>query len=125
MTPLVVARDLRRDYRMGEEWVRAVRGGVRDILLSNEVVGTHKLRRLAPLAHEASVALCFDAPEQVAATSRIAAEMGVTLGGLVEIEVGMQRCGVATTTAACELARHIADAPSGCSALSGQAPGSD
>ena len=31
MTPLVVARDLRRDYRMGEEWVRAVRGVSLDV----------------------------------------------------------------------------------------------
>jgi D-serine deaminase-like pyridoxal phosphate-dependent protein len=88
-----------------------VRGGVRDVLVSNEVVGAYKLRRLAALAHEATVALCFDAPDQVAAASRAAAEAGVTLGGLVEIEVGMQRCGVATPAAACDLARHIADAP--------------
>ena len=30
-----------------------VRGGVRDVLVSNEVVGVHKLRRLAALARDA------------------------------------------------------------------------
>lgn len=88
-----------------------VRGGVRDVLVSNEVVGTQKLRRLAALAHEATVALCFDAPEQVAAASQAATEAGVELGGLVEIDVGMQRCGVATPEAARKLASRIAQAP--------------
>lgn len=88
-----------------------VRGGVRDVLVSNEVVGAQKLRRLAALAHEATVALCFDGPEQVAAASRAATEAGVELGALVEIDVGMQRCGVATPEAARELALRIAQVP--------------
>jgi len=88
-----------------------VRGGVRDVMVSNEVVGMPKLRRLAALAADATVALCFDAKEQVDAASRAATEFGVTLGGLVEIDVGMQRCGVAAGNAASDLARYIADAP--------------
>src|SRR5262249_8985901 len=72
-----------------------VRGGVKDVLVSNEVVGDRKLRRLAALAQDATIALCFDSPEQVDAASRAAKELGVELGGLVEIEVGMERCGIA------------------------------
>src|SRR5215468_1535346 len=71
-----------------------VRGGVKDVLVSNQVVDERKLRRLAALADEATIALCFDAPDQVDAASRVARDFGVTLGGLVEIEVGMERCGV-------------------------------
>jgi 3-hydroxy-D-aspartate aldolase len=88
-----------------------VRGGVKDVLVSNEVVGERKLKRLAALAGDASVALCFDAPEGVDAAARVAKDFGVTLGGLVEIEVGMERCGIAPGRAAAELARRIADAP--------------
>src|SRR5205809_536248 len=88
-----------------------VRGGVRDVLVSNEVVGASKLRRLASLATDATIALCFDSVEQVDAASRAASEFGVELGGLVEIEVGMQRCGIAPGQPAAELARRIADAP--------------
>jgi len=88
-----------------------VRGGVRDVLVSNEIVGTQKLRRLAALATEATIGLCFDAPEQVAAASSAAVEFGVTLGALVEIDVGMRRCGVAPGPAARDLARRIAAAP--------------
>ncbi len=88
-----------------------VRGGVRDVLVSNQVVGMHKLRRLAALAKEATIALCFDSPDQVTAASIAASEAGVQLGGLVEIDVGMQRCGVASPDAANELAQRIHAAP--------------
>jgi len=88
-----------------------VRGGVRDVLVSNQVVGMPKLRRLASLATEATVGLCFDASEQVDVASRAAREFGVTIGALVEVDVGMQRCGVAPGRAAADLARRIADAP--------------
>ena len=87
-----------------------VRGGVRDILVSNQVVGERKLRRLAALAAEAKVALCFDAPEQVDAAARAARDFGVEIGGLVEIDVGAERCGVEPGRDAATLARRIADA---------------
>jgi len=88
-----------------------VRGGVRDVLVSNQVVGVHKLRRLAALAKDATVGLCFDALEQVEMASRAATEIGVTLDGMVEIDVGMQRCGVEPGQAAVDLALRLADAP--------------
>jgi D-serine deaminase-like pyridoxal phosphate-dependent protein len=88
-----------------------VRGGVRDVLVTNEIVDSRKLRRLAALATDATIGLCFDAAEQVDAASRAATEIGVELGGLVEIEVGMQRCGVAPGRPAADLARRIAQAP--------------
>ncbi len=88
-----------------------VRGGVRDVLVSNQVLDIHKLRRLAALAKSATISLCFDAVEQVDAASRAAQEFGVELGALVEIDMGMWRCGVAPGDAAAALAKHIAAAP--------------
>jgi D-serine deaminase-like pyridoxal phosphate-dependent protein len=88
-----------------------VEGGVRDVLVSNEVVGEAKLARLAALATRATVALCFDAAPAVAAASRAAASAGVELGALIEVDVGMQRCGVAPGVAASELARRVAASP--------------
>jgi 3-hydroxy-D-aspartate aldolase len=88
-----------------------VRGGVRDVLVSNQVLDIGKLRRLAALAKNATVALCFDAVEQVDAASQAAQEFGVKLGALVEIDMGMWRCGVAPGEAAATLAKHIAASP--------------
>jgi 3-hydroxy-D-aspartate aldolase len=96
--------------KVGEAEV-LVRRGVKDILVSNQVVGERKLRRLAALAKDATIALCFDASDQVDAASRVARDFGVVLGGLVEIEVGMERCGVAPGRDAAALARRVADAP--------------
>src|SRR5437763_10490987 len=73
--------------KVGEAEV-LVRGGVKDVLVSNQVVGERKLRRLAALAKDATIALCFDAPEEVDAASHAARNFGVELGGLVAIEVG-------------------------------------
>jgi len=86
-------------------------GGVKNVLVSNQVVGEGKLLRLAGLAREARVALCADAPEQVDQASRAAMLLGVEIGMLVEIEVGMNRCGVAPGAAAVALAQRIDKAP--------------
>jgi D-serine deaminase-like pyridoxal phosphate-dependent protein len=83
-----------------------VRGGIADVLVTNEVVGERKLRRLAALAADARVALCFDSAEQAEATGAIARDFGVEIGALVEISFG--RCGVAAGAPAAELARRIA-----------------
>jgi 3-hydroxy-D-aspartate aldolase len=85
--------------------------GIADILVSNQIVGDTKLRRLAGLAEGAAIGLCFDAPEQVDAAARVAREHGIEFGALVEIEVGMERCGVPAGTPARDLAARIADAP--------------
>jgi D-serine deaminase-like pyridoxal phosphate-dependent protein len=102
-----------------------VRGGVRDVLVSNEVLDIRKLRRLATLAKEAAISLCFDAKEQVDAASQAAQECGVELGALVEIDMGMWRCGVAPGAAAAALAKYIDAAPGlrflGLQAYEGQA----
>jgi len=88
-----------------------VRGGIRDVLVSNQVVGDQKLRRLAALAKDAIIGLCFDDIAQVDAASRAAVEFGVELGGMVEIEIGMERCGTTPGEPAAALARRIEDAP--------------
>lgn len=85
-----------------------VAGGVEDILVTNQIVGPDKLRRLAKLAHKAKIGLCFDDPLQVYAASAAAKQEGVTIEGYVEIDTGMSRCGVKPGSPAAELARQIA-----------------
>jgi 3-hydroxy-D-aspartate aldolase len=83
-------------------------GGVRDILVSNEVVGAAKLVRLAALAKIAKVAVCVDDASQVAAIEAVAAAAGVRLSVLVEIDIGAARCGVQPGPDAVALAKLIA-----------------
>ena len=88
-----------------------VYGGVRDVLVTNEIVGRQKLRRLMALAHTARIGVCVDDAAQVAALEAAAGEAGVTLPVHVEINMGGNRCGVEPGEPALDLARLIADAP--------------
>lgn len=86
-------------------------GGVTDVLIANEVVGAPKIRRLVELVRRAKLAVCADHPDNVAALASAAADAGVRLDVLVELDVGALRCGVPPAAAAA-LARTIAAAPS-------------
>jgi 3-hydroxy-D-aspartate aldolase len=87
-----------------------VYGGVKDVLVTNEVVGRQKLRRLTALAHTAHVGVCVDDPAQIADLDAAAGEAGVTLPVHVEINMGGNRCGVEPGMPALDLARHIGNA---------------
>jgi D-serine deaminase-like pyridoxal phosphate-dependent protein len=86
-------------------------GGVRDILVSNEVVGPTKLARLAALARVATISVCVDSDQQVAALESAADAARVTLTVLVEIDAGGSRCGIAPGAPARALARRVAQSP--------------
>jgi len=88
-----------------------VDGGVNDVLVSNEVVGTAKLARLAQLAKRARIGVCADDATNVRALEEAGAGAGATIEVYVEVDVGMRRCGVAPGAAALELARAIAACP--------------
>ncbi|MFN7086106.1 MAG: DSD1 family PLP-dependent enzyme [Burkholderiales bacterium] len=85
-----------------------VDGGVKDVLIANEIVGAPKLQRLAALAQRAQVAVCADDAANVVALDAAAREAGVRLDVLVEINVGANRCGVEPGAPALALARQIA-----------------
>lgn len=85
-----------------------VDGGITDVLVSNQVVGAEKLKRLAELNHRAKVAVCIDHADAVGEIAEAAAGAGVVIDTLVEIDVGAGRCGVAPGAAALDLARAIA-----------------
>jgi D-serine deaminase-like pyridoxal phosphate-dependent protein len=88
-----------------------VYGGVRDVLVTNEIVGRQKLRHLMALAHTARIGVCVDDASQVAALDAAAGEAGVSLPVHVEINMGGNRCGVEPGVPALELARLVTAAP--------------
>jgi 3-hydroxy-D-aspartate aldolase len=88
-----------------------VYGGVRDVLVTNQVVGARKIARLMSLARQAEVAVCVDDAEQVRVLDEAARAFGVRLPVLVEINIGMNRCGVDPGQPALALARLVAAQP--------------
>lgn len=82
-------------------------GGITDILIAHLVVGTSKLARVAALQKQADVKVTVDHPDHVAELSRAAAVANVTIGVLVDLDLGMKRTGVPTSGEAIALARLI------------------
>ena len=84
-----------------------VDGGVRDVLVSNELVGVRKIERLARLAGRAHIGVCVDDLGNL----RDLAATGAKLDVYIELEVGMGRCGIAPGEPALALAREIMTSP--------------
>lgn len=88
------------------------RGGIRDVLVSNQVRDTAKIDRLARLPKlGARTIVCVDMLDNVADLSAAAVKHGTTIECLVEIDCGAGRCGVKTTPEVVALAQAIAAAP--------------
>jgi len=84
-----------------------VSGGVRDVLVSNQVVDPKKIDRLAQLAKRARVLVCVDDLGNVDDLSAAAVRHAVTLECLVEIDCGAGRCGVQWGQPVVEIASKI------------------
>jgi D-serine deaminase-like pyridoxal phosphate-dependent protein len=87
-----------------------VEGGVKDILIANQVIGPQKIARLMALLPKADVKVAIDDEAHVNALSEAAQAMELELGVLIEVNVGLPRCGVKPEKAA-EIARLIDKAP--------------
>ena len=85
--------------------------GIQDILIANQIVGPLKMERLARLARSSRVMVAVDSPENVEEIDRAARAHGVTVGVLIEVNIGHNRCGVAPFEPVAELARRILDKP--------------
>lgn len=92
--------------KVGEAEVMAD-AGIRDLLIANQIVGSPKIRRLMKVAKQADVMVAVDDPANVVELSEAAQQAHVTLRVLVEVDVGMNRCGVPPGELAVELAKQI------------------
>src|SRR5260221_3900006 len=67
--------------------------GIADILIANQIVGSAKMPRLAALARRVKLRVCVDDAGNVEVLSQAMHSAGATLGVLVEVDIGMSRCG--------------------------------
>src|SRR5262249_6305093 len=81
--------------------------GMRDIFIANQIIGERKLRRLAELASRVVLSVCVDDADNINQMSSAATERGLQIGVLVEVNIGMNRCGVEPGEPALELARSV------------------
>jgi D-serine deaminase-like pyridoxal phosphate-dependent protein len=87
------------------------RGGVSDILIANEIVGPRKIARLARLARHCDLAVAVDNETTARQISDAAVAAGSSVRVLVEVNIGMDRCGVEPGQPALELVKSVARMP--------------
>ncbi len=85
--------------------------GISDILIANQIVSPQKMQRLANLAKRVQLRVCVDHADNIDQLSKAMQAAGATLGVLVEIDIGMARCGVLPGDAAVPLAQRISKSP--------------
>jgi D-serine deaminase-like pyridoxal phosphate-dependent protein len=87
-----------------------VAAGIRDVLVTNEVIELPKLRRLARLSGRARIGICVDSALGLDRLAEAAQEAANPIDVYVEMDVGAARCGVLTVPDALSLIDRIGKA---------------
>ena len=98
---------------MATVWEAAIlaAAGMDDLFVVNTVAHPAKLRVLAELARDHRVLVAVDEAANAAAHSAAAVTAGATLGIMVEVDTGMDRCGVDNAADCLAVARQVMDLP--------------
>ena len=94
--------------KLGEAEALASAGVRCSVLIANQIVGPLKVRRLVELAGVLpELVVAVDHADQIAAFDAALAGTDARLGALVEVDVGMKRCGTDTPEQTLSLARGL------------------
>jgi D-serine deaminase-like pyridoxal phosphate-dependent protein len=85
--------------------------GITDILIAYPIVGELKLERLKRLMSLSKITTVVDGVEQASQLSRFAMKNGLTCEILIEVDSGLNRCGVLPGIPVVDLFRNIASMP--------------
>jgi len=83
--------------------------GVPDVLIANEVVGSAAIDRLVAVSSTGAVTVAVDDLGNLREIAARAHAAGVTVGVVVEVDVGMDRGGARDVVSACEVGRAAAE----------------
>lgn len=84
-----------------------IEAGIGSILIANQVVGEAKIRQLVDLSHLAHVIVCIDDFNNAKELSLAAKKGGGKLDVLVEVNVGINRCGILPGAPTLEFVKRI------------------
>ena len=85
--------------------------GLDDLFVVNTVSHPAKIRVLAELARDHRILVAVDEAPNAAALSAAATAAGSTLGIMIEVDTGMDRCGTDDAQQALALARRVSELP--------------
>jgi D-serine deaminase-like pyridoxal phosphate-dependent protein len=92
---------------VGEAEVVIDEGLTGDVLIANEVLGPGKAARVAKLARRADIKVAVDSDAALDDLAAAARAGGVEIGVLVDVNVGLPRCGIAPGAPALALAQRV------------------
>ena len=117
-TPLIAHMQIRAGGTVGgvctakvSEAEVMVEGGIRDILITSQVVTRDKMTRVCGLSRTADVKVAVDSRGPLIQLSQVAEEMGSEVGAVIEVNTSMDRAGVRTAEQGVELARLATELP--------------
>jgi D-serine deaminase-like pyridoxal phosphate-dependent protein len=96
--------------KVGEAEVMAA-GGVSPLLITTEVIGAAKIRRLLGVARQADVTVVVDDADAAATLSEAVGAAGLTLPCLIDVNVGQNRTGVEPGQPSVALAERLSRLP--------------
>jgi len=99
--------------KLGEAEVMA-QAGIQNILIANQVIGENKIARLVSLARIAEVVVAVDDLGNVRQLSDAGVSAGIKLNVIIEIDVGMKRCGISVGPQLISMAKAIRQSPGLC-----------
>ena len=85
--------------------------GIDDILIAYPIVGADKTARLARIAERAKIRVSLDSEEAAREISAAAKRHGVSVGILIEMDVGFERCGFSHESDLVTLAQKVTELP--------------
>ena len=88
-----------------------VAAGIKDILITNQVVGEKKVAHALDLAEQARIGILVDHQEQVTTFAQASSARKINIDVYIEVDVGMGRCGATSIEQVVALARQIDEAP--------------
>jgi D-serine deaminase-like pyridoxal phosphate-dependent protein len=92
--------------KLGEAEVM-VAAGIKSVLIANQIVGQQKVTRLANLCRQAEVIVAVDSVENMLELDAAGRQKGLRIPVVVELDTGMERCGVQPGEPAVALSRQV------------------
>jgi D-serine deaminase-like pyridoxal phosphate-dependent protein len=88
---------------------RLVNFGIREVLIANEIAGEAPVRRFVELSRDAPVLVAVDNPKVVTEMARLARDRKAEVNVLVDVDLGLKRCGLPPGEPAAALVRTVVD----------------
>ena len=83
--------------------------GIRDILIANEIAGETPIKHFVELSREVPVLVAVDNPTVVSEMARLARNRKTEVNVLVDVDLGLKRCGMPPGEPAAALARTVVE----------------